>query len=115
MITYNKGEGIHPACPPFGWNGEHKKYRPKPGRSIILPAGWGWKHDAFCLLKGRFIMKNIDHLTDEELRELLSKPLSKETAKQFLELDRSSRWLLALNLREMGKQMKKKARSNKTT
>ncbi len=46
-------------------------------------------------------MKDIDHLTDEELRELLSKPLSKEAAKQWLEIDRADRGLLAQNLLEM--------------
>ena len=43
-------------------------------------------------------MKNIDHLSDEELHKLLSKHLSKEAAKQLLEIDRSDRGLLVQNL-----------------
>jgi len=45
-------------------------------------------------------MMNIDHLTKEELRELLSK-MSPEAARQYRQLNKGAGGLLASNLREM--------------
>ena len=46
-------------------------------------------------------MKNINQMTDDEIRELLSKPYSEENAKQFAEIANADSWLLGFNLREM--------------
>ena len=45
--------------------------------------------------------KNLNQLTDDQIRELLRKPLSDENAKQLAELEKADCWLLAHNLSEM--------------
>ena len=49
-------------------------------------------------------MKNTDHLTYEELKELMFKPLTKEEAEQLREVRKADAWLFALNLREMDRE-----------
>lgn len=46
-------------------------------------------------------MRNTDHLTREQLRESMNKPLSPSAAARQKKAIEDSRWLLALNLREM--------------
>ena len=46
-------------------------------------------------------MLRIKDLTDEEFRELLSKPLTEVEAEALTKINQEARWLLALNLREM--------------
>ncbi|MFA5188896.1 MAG: hypothetical protein WC460_06040 [Patescibacteria group bacterium] len=48
-------------------------------------------------------MRNTDHLTDEQLRESMNKPLSSSAAARRKKAIEDSRWLLALNLEEMKK------------
>ncbi len=45
--------------------------------------------------------EDISKLTDEEIRELLNHPMSKEDAGRYRQMDEDSKWLLVLNLREM--------------
>ena len=40
-------------------------------------------------------------LSDEELRKLMSKPLSEKYEKRIRELREKAKWLFTLNLREM--------------
>gem|GEM_PF-4809823 len=75
----------------------------QPGRSKMLLAGWGQEHEAFCLLKRRFVMRSPIGLTREQIRERLFSPLSREAKKQFHEIDQQHKWLLDLNLKEMEK------------
>ncbi len=72
----------------------------QPGRGKMLPAGWGWEHNAICLLKRGMFMSNIKQLTDVQIRELLSKPYSDENAKQLSEVAKTDCWLLARNFSE---------------
>jgi len=46
-------------------------------------------------------LSELKQMTDDEIRELLRKPLSDENAKQLAEIDKADSWLLALNLRDM--------------
>jgi hypothetical protein len=46
--------------------------------------------------------KNLDQMTDEELRELLSKPMPDEVAKQFLKSAKELRGIVAQSLEEDG-------------
>jgi len=50
------------------------------------------------------MMSNIKNLTDDQIRELLSRPYSDENAKQLSEIDKADSWLLALNLRDMDRE-----------
>jgi|GEM_PF-6556764 len=49
-------------------------------------------------------MLRISELSDEELRELISRPMTDEEAQTLIRINKSDRWLLALNLREMERQ-----------
>jgi len=49
-------------------------------------------------------MRNTDHLTDEQLREAMRKPLSPSAAARLRKAREDAGWLLALNLREMERQ-----------
>jgi len=73
----------------------------QPGGTRLLPAGQGRVRDVFRLLKGRLAMRNTDHLTREQLRELMRKPVSPSIAERRRKADEDARWLLALNLNEM--------------
>ena len=44
-------------------------------------------------------MRDIEHLTTDQLRELLSRPLSKEATEQLMEVGQRDRGLLVSNLR----------------
>ncbi len=46
-------------------------------------------------------MKNINQMTDDEIRELLFEPLSKEDTERLREADVAAKWLLGLNLRDL--------------
>jgi len=46
-------------------------------------------------------MRNTDHLTRKQLRELMRKPVSPSIAERRRKADEDARWLLAYNLREM--------------
>jgi len=46
-------------------------------------------------------MRNTEHLTDEQRRELWSEPLSDEAAETMRKVDKADRWLLALALEEL--------------
>ena len=60
-------------------------------------------------------MRNTDHLTNDELRELLSRPLSKEAADQLREVRKKDSWLLAQNLRDAECETKVKDETKATT
>ena len=46
-------------------------------------------------------MRNTDHLTREQLRESMRKPLSPSAASRLRKATEADSWLLELNLREM--------------
>ncbi|MCX6745642.1 MAG: hypothetical protein NTX00_01325 [Candidatus Parcubacteria bacterium] len=46
-------------------------------------------------------MLRTQDLSDEELRELMSRPLTEKEAESLSKINREAHWLLALNLREM--------------
>ena len=49
-------------------------------------------------------MRNTDHLTREQLRESMNKPLSPSAAERRRKAIEADGWLPALNLREMERQ-----------
>ena len=58
-------------------------------------------------------MRSTKHLSDEEFRKLLQKPLSKSASKRIREAIENDRWLLKLNLREMDREAGKEEKDEK--
>ena len=60
-------------------------------------------------------MRDTSHLTDDELRALMSKPLTKEEADQLRKIRKADKWLFALNFQDMDREENKpKANGNPT-